>query len=407
VQTLNEPRGRLNFLTLGDRGRGEGVKSPRIGVMEGAIGGPERLASLAAHFPQVEFESAGPFWPEGRAGKFDIIIVGVDASSAANVEQAARRLQERSGGGQVVVVLSDADVVTTRRLVREGAADVLPAPVGEPALAISIERLLSANLALGGGAPKAGELVAFIKAGGGVGATALAAQVGAMLAARHEGEVCLADLDLQFGNAAIYLDLPEALSLSEVLNAGATLQDTQFGTALATHKSGLRVLAAPRDITPLEALTPQVADMLVAGLKRDFALTLVDLPAVWTAWTNRILQLADRVVMVTELSVPHIQLVKRQLRIMTSQGLDDHPLTLVGNAVTGEQQSQVSLKAAERALGRHFDVVVPEDRRTMSSAINEGLQIMAVRRGTKLEKVVAELCAKVAAGALQSAKVAR
>jgi pilus assembly protein CpaE len=390
---------------VGDRSRSDGAKTPRIGVMEGAIGGPERLASLAAHFPHVEFASAGPFWPEGRGAKFDILIVGVDASSAANVEQAVRRLKERAGG-QVVVVLSDADVVTTRRLLRDGAADVLPAPVGEPTLAVSIERLLSANPSLTDGTPRAGELVAFIKAGGGVGATALAAQVGAMLAARREGEVCLADLDLQFGSAAMYLDLPEALSLSEVLNAGASLQDTQFGTALATHKSGLRVLAAPRDITPLEALTPQVADMLVAGLKRDFALTIVDLPAVWTAWTNRILQLADRVVMVTELSVAHIQLVKRQLRIMTSQGLDDHPLLLVANAVTGEQQSQVSLKAAERALGRHFEVIVPEDRRTMSSAINEGLEITAVRRGTKLEKAVAELCAKVAAGALQAAKVA-
>src|SRR5262249_55947314 len=162
-----------------------------------------------------------------------------------------------------------------------------------------------------------------------------------------------------------------------------------------------------RDITALEALTPQIADAIVEGLKRDFPLTVVDLPAVWAAWTNRLLQLADRIVMVTELSVPHIQLVKRQLRIITSQGLDEHPLTLVANAVTGEQQSQVSLKAAERAMGRGFDITIPDDRRTMCSAINEGLEISAVRRGTRLEKAITELAGKVAAGALQGAKVAR
>ena len=405
---MNEPRGRLNFLTVGDRGKGDGAKTPKIGVMEGAIGGPERLASLAALFPHVEFASAGPFWPQGRGAKFDILIVGVDASSAANVEQSVRRLQERLSDAKVVAVLSEADVVTTRRLMREGASDVLPAPVGEPALAVCIERLLSANPTLAAGVPKSGEVVAFIKAGGGVGATALATQVAAQLALRGApGQVCLADFDLQFGSAAIYLDLPEALSVADVLSAGPGLGETPFSTALAMHKSGVRVLAAPRDITPLEAMTPQVVDAIIAGLKRDFLLTIVDLPPVWTAWTNRLLQQADRIAMVTGLSVPHIQLVKRQLRIIASQGLDDHPLLLVANAVTSEQQSQVSMKAAEKALGRAFDLVIPEDRRTMCSTINEGLEISAVRRGTRLEKSIAELAGKVAAGALQGAKVAR
>lgn len=405
---MSEAPRRVDFLNSEERGKAGGLTGPRIGVTEDVVGGPDRLASLAALFPHATFESAGARWADATPGRYDVLIAGVSAASAPSIEQAAAKLRALAPHERVIVVLGDADVVTSRRLLREGAADVLPAPAGEPALAVAIERQLAANpTLLKREAAKPGQVIAFLKAGGGVGATSLGVQLAALAAARAPDRVCFADLDLQFGCGALYLDLPEALSIADVLGAGTGLQDTPFGTALASHKSGAKVLAAPRDITPLEALSPQLAEILITGLKRDFALTILDLPAVWTAWTNRVLQLADRIVMVTQLSVPHMQQLKRQMRIITSQGLDDHPMILVINGVSSEQQSQVSLKSAERAIGRKFDVVIPEDRRTMSAAINQGLTIGAVRRGTKLEKAIAELCERVAAEALTEAKAAR
>jgi pilus assembly protein CpaE len=149
----------------------------------------------------------------------------------------------------------------------------------------------------------------------------------------------------------------------------------------------------------LETLTPADITALVAGLRRDFPVTLVDLPSVWTAWTAQLLNLADRIVLVTHLSVPHVQMAKRQLGILASQQLDSRPLVLVCNALSPDQSASVTIKAAERALERTFDVVVPEDRKTMMAAINQGVELSAVRRGTKLEKAVGELAEKVAAAA--------
>ena len=115
----------------------------------------------------------------------------------------------------------------------------------------------------------------------------------------------------------------------------------------------------------------------------------------WTAWTNQVLTLADRIVLVTHLSVPHVQLVKRQLRVLASQRLEDRPLLLVCNSLSPDQTATVSIKAAERAIGRNFDVVIPEDRRTMTAALNQGVELAAVRRGTKIEKAIGVLAEKV------------
>jgi pilus assembly protein CpaE len=151
------------------------------------------------------------------------------------------------------------------------------------------------------------------------------------------------------------------------------------------------VIAGPRQLTPMEALAPPQVEALVTALKRDFGLTFLDMPAVWTAWTNRALQMVDRIVIVTHLSVPHLQMVDRQLQVLKAQGLDSRPLTLVINGLTSEQTASLSVKAAERALGREFSVTIPEDRRVMTAAINQGVEISAIRRGTKLEKALGEL----------------
>jgi pilus assembly protein CpaE len=123
------------------------------------------------------------------------------------------------------------------------------------------------------------------------------------------------------------------------------------------------------------------------------------LPSVWTNWTNRVLQLVDRIVLVTQLSVPHVHLVRRQLGILTQQHLDGLPLTLVCNRVTGDQEHLLSVKAAEKAIGRCFDLVLPEDTRTMVAAVNQGLSLSDVRRGTKLEKLVGQLAERMSADA--------
>jgi len=369
---------------------GGGPATPRVGIVDGALGGDQQLASVAALFPHVRFESIGPVWPDHPPAGY--LIVSADAALAADIDAAVRRLRAAASVARIVVMLRNADVSTTRLLMREGAADVVPYPTSEAALAISLDGLLTPDQAEGG---PGGRVVAFLKAGGGVGATALAVQAGALLAAGG-ADVCVADLDLQFGAVGAYLDLSEAVTVTDCLNAGSSLQDMSLKTMLSKHRSGLRLIAGPRQLTPLEALGPPQVEALIDALKRDFALTFLDMPSVWTAWTNRALQMVDHIVIVTHLSVPHLQMVDRQLQVLKAQGLDGRNLTLVINALAPEQTSALSQKAAERALGREFAVTIPEDRRVMNAAINQGVEIAAIKRGTKLEKAVADFARMLA-----------
>jgi len=371
----------------------------KVGYLLGALT-PEEVAGLAGQFPGVIFEPLGSSWPDRLGAEIHVLIVGADAASPSDAGRIFMALKSKPQHVNVLVALRHADLASSRAFTRAGAADVLSVPAGEAALALAIERLLAREPVEREPARKSGQIVAVLKAGGGVGATALGVQTAHLLASRATGAgLCFADLDLQFGSAALYFDLGHALTVADCVAVGDVLGETQFATALSAHKSGVRVLAAPHDVTPLDTLTPSLVEGLIAGFRRDFALTILDLPSAWTAWTNRALQLSDRIVLVTRLSVPHVHLVRRQLKILNMQNLAHLPLTLVCNAITGEEQDLLSVKAAERAIGREFDVMLPSDARAMGTATNQGLALADARRGTKLEKQIGLLAERMAADA--------
>ncbi|MGE5566491.1 MAG: AAA family ATPase [Parcubacteria group bacterium] len=363
---------------------------PRVSYTADAFeaGGPSE--ALRGQFPHASFKALPGRWTSPALGDADVLIVAVDAARSSDVETLCANLRESGKGDQVIVLLQNPDLGVTRRVVREGAFDVLPGPASDAALVGSLERLFNRIEARAAESRAGSEVIAMLKAGGGVGATSIAVQLAAIFAQDRKTRVCLADLDVQSGSAAVYLDLQDTVTVSQVLAAGKDLGEIGFYDALSAHPSGVRVLGDPQEFMPLEAVTPALVENLIAALRREFDVVLIDLPPAWTAWTDRVLRAADRIVLVTHLSVPHANLTRRQLNVLASQRLDSIPLTLVCNAV-GQAPAGVSVKAMEKAIGRHFDAVVPEDRKVMDDAINQGVAISTIRRGTKLEKALIAL----------------
>ena len=361
-----------------------------------AFPGGAPSAEICAQFPQVEFSPlAGP-WASGSLSGADLLVARADAADGGTVDRVVKNLRDSGAGSRVVVVLASPDLDTTRRLIREGASDVLAEPVSEVALGAALDRLVGRLERDGPSSEGAGHVISVLKAGGGVGATATATQMAAILADGGRRKVCVADLDVQFGQAALYLDVRPTISMAQVMSASADLGEMHFSASLPAHPSGARVLAAPPEFTPLETLTAEAVDGLLAALRREFELVVLDLPSAWTAWTYRALRQSDHIVLVTQLSVPHAHLVRRQLQLLETQRLDDIPLSLFCNRLSPDNAAGVSVRSVEGALGRPFDVVAPEERKLMGEAINQGVALSMLRRGTKLEKALIQLADRAA-----------
>jgi pilus assembly protein CpaE len=207
--------------------------------------------------------------------------------------------------------------------------------------------------------------------------------------------VCVLDLDIQLGSAALYLDLPSKSSVIDLHGAIARVDGSMLRTAMAHHRCGVDVLAAPAHVQPLEELTPEGIMRLLLIARREYREIMIDLPPVWTRWTRALIRGSDALVLILQPSVPAVRQAKRQLDTLLEEGLEDVPVTLIMNRV--EQQSlfrrpmnEVTLNDAATALGRKIAYTVPNDYASMIQAINQGLPLFEVNGAQAIAKRVAE-----------------
>ena len=144
---------------------------------------------------------------------------------------------------------------------RAGAHDVVPLPLDIADLETSllpIRDQIQRNASSANSAN--GKMVCAIKSVGGIGATALLTQLAIRAAENEERvgrEVCLCDLDLQFGNAAFQLGLRPQLTFFDLVEAGDRIDGELLRATTVQHPSGLKVIAAPASLMPLDAVTSE------------------------------------------------------------------------------------------------------------------------------------------------------
>jgi pilus assembly protein CpaE len=244
------------------------------------------------------------------------------------------------------------------------------------------------------------KLVSFIKSVGGVGATSLLTQLAIRFAeneAAHGRESCLVDLDVQFGDVAFQLGLRPKLSLTELLDAGARLDGDLVRATATEHPSGLKVIAAPGEMMPLEGMNSDHVLRIVDMATHEFGSVFIDLPTNWTNWSLSLVARSDLVVLVTELTVAGLHRARRQLDLLQSQDLGNLDVRVIVNRYDKAMARTVGLADAAKALGRDVSYTVANDFPVMRMAIDRGVPINEIKRKTALGRDLDTLDAGIAA----------
>jgi len=329
----------------------------------------------------------------------DVLIAQLDPSNPREFEEFERLVTECRDRMPVVAAVRELSVAVTRRVLRSDAIDVLPIPFTPDELHQAIEtgrhRIATSRPAE---RSRGGRIVTFLGALGGVGSTAIATQAGIFWSDKQS--VCLLDLDLQFGNAALYLNLRPQLSLADLLDAGDRL-DAEFLRSVAErHPSGLSVIASPPDMMPLDALTPEFVDHLLDLAVQAYDVVLVDLPGAWIGWSLSALIKSHAICLVTGLSVPGVHQARRQLEVLAANGLSDR-VRIVLNRVVNPMFGRADMSEAEKVLRRKVDFPVANDYPTISTAIDEGRAVTSIKVKSRVEKdlraIVSDLGAMIGA----------
>jgi pilus assembly protein CpaE len=199
-------------------------------------------------------------------------------------------------------------------------------------------------------------------------------------------DACLIDLDVQFGDAAIQLGIDPLLTFHDLLDAGKRLDGEMLRSVAIQHSSGLRVISAPREIMPLEAMTSEQILSVIDLATAEYGTVFVDLPANWTNWSMSLLARSDLILMVTELRVPSLHRARRQLDLLASQDMGELDVRVILNRTEKGLFRSLGPADAERVLRRPVSFTIANDHATMSQAIDRGVPLSEVKRKCPLVK---------------------
>ena len=336
--------------------------------------------------------------PDERS-KAPVAVIQVDADNPASL----KRFQKLAQSVQTPLVAAayQPPLALVRSLVRSGAHDVIPLPISVEELESSLS-LLKEDLAKREQAVAAttGKLVSVIKSVGGVGATALMCQLAIRYMhkeAKAGRDVCLIDLDMQFGDMAFQLGLHPKFTLVDLLEAGSRLDGDLLRATCTEHSSGLKVIAAPAEMIPIEGMPTDHLLRIIELARREFGTVFVDLPTNWTNWSLSMVAQSDLALLVTEMNVAGINRAKRQLTLLDSQDLSNVDIRIVVNRFEKGLTRTIRPADVRSALGRDVAFTIANDFPLMRSAIDRGVPISELKRKSALGTDLDTLDAGVAA----------
>jgi pilus assembly protein CpaE len=211
-------------------------------------------------------------------------------------------------------------------------------------------------------------VILFAHAKGGVGTTCLAVNTAVLLAARSSRPVGLLDLDVEFGDSAVYLNLHPSQTLADLKPAPGTVVDEALFEGFVTESGSVRLVVGADLPERAELVTLPAIQLAIDRLSATCQFVLIDAPASFSERTLTALDTSDMICLVTSASLPSLKATRRCLGLFEKLGVAPGRIRLILNYSTTHA---MDTEAAARVLGRRPDFVV-QRYESLDAAANSG-----------------------------------
>jgi pilus assembly protein CpaE len=278
----------------------------------------------------------------------------------------------------------------------EGADEYVAKPVEMAVLAAKVEVLLKRFKTIHGQQDERrnGSVILVVHAKGGVGCSTLAVNTAVELVATPMRRVSLIDLNLEFGNIPMLLNLHPERTLADIATtAPEELDDAEFSRFLIEDKSGLSVLAACDSPERAELVNVPLVQQTIDRLRSLFDYVVIDTPATFSQQVLASLDVAAKCVVVTAPHLAALKTTKDMIGVLEKLSYQRDRTILVVNRTssTGLETDRVA-----KFFDRKPDLVVPYTP-ACDDAADRGRPLITLHPDSAGAKVMRELAPLIAA----------
>lgn len=268
------------------------------------------------------------------------------------------------------------DVRLYRQLLRFGVGDYVVAPVQPIAAVEAIAEQFQE-----GAEERLARTVAFLGARGGVGSSTVALNVAAALGSRHQTSSLLMDLDLNFGTAALDLNLEPTQGMREALDEGEGLDDTLVERLATRWGDNVAVLAAPCQLGNTSDYDAEAIAGVIEAARRTVPVLLLDLPHGWSAQTRQTLLAADEIVLTATPDLAGLRDARNIMGALRSLRPNDAVPRLVLNKLGIPRSKELDAADFRRVLEIEPSAKIPFDPAAFSAAAASGQPVVEAGKG--------------------------
>ncbi|MDB5432317.1 MAG: hypothetical protein JWP35_3433 [Caulobacter sp.] len=365
------------------------------------------LAPLAiAALAEAAIEVVDPDRSEtlgGLSSPADLVLIDAESGPVGLLQTFIDSLTAQTNQPAALLVGQTLPAALVRAIFRLGRSDVMESPFAVADLLRAAGSLLM-EAEVDGPAKSSSVCWSVTGAVGGAGATTIAVEMAANLAARLSGKggpggrVALVDLNLADGAAHAYLGAHAAMHLAEASASPERIDASLLDAFASKVSSGLDLLACPRDPAAFTKVAPRAVTRLLEVACQAYDFVIIDLPRHRQSWSLDVISGSDELVVVSELTVPAL-IAARSLASELEAELPDGPrprivLNRLASRVFGPAPS---LAEAERALQRKADGGITSDWEAAAASANLGGSIGQHRPKSKIVRDIDGLVSRLTA----------
>jgi pilus assembly protein CpaE len=310
----------------------------------------------------------------------DVAVVDSGLPGMDGIQTTEMLVQYLPGTGVILLSL-DVENEAFRRAMLAGAREFLQKPFGGDELVSAIRRVhafllrkatptaTSATGATAATPSSEGRLFTVVGAKGGVGKSVIAVNCAVALARSHR--VALVDGSLQFGDIGVLLDVSPERTISDLAANNAVADRDVIAEVMIDGPGGVRVLAAPSSPELADYVTTQHLRALIDELRHTYDCIVVDTAPHLSEISLDLVEMADKVVLVTDLSATAVKNARLLQTVMGVLKVDSSRFMLVINH--REAAGELARAYAEELLKTAATVEIPYDPGVVATSIGRGV----------------------------------
>lgn len=219
---------------------------------------------------------------------------------------------------------------------------------------------------------------------GGLGKTTIAANLAVKLAEKRK-KVALVDLDLQFGDVHIFMDIEPKDTITELFQEIAAPNIDSVRSYMTVHSSGVHVLCAPRSPEYAELISAEKVLSLLTLLRSYYDYVIIDTAPTFSEVNMTAIESSSLIFFITGLDISILKNSKLSISLLESLQQIDKLRVIVNRAV---DMSSITVKDVEKIIGYPIWAKMPSDYKVAVNALNRGVPFVSGVPSSKISQSI-------------------